>query len=239
MVTRLFSRSNASSPILQDHPDLDETATRPFCFLGHGISGASVAVDLQKIAAVQDWPTSNSNVDLRRFIGLCNYYRRFVDGFADIAAPLTRLCGPHAPWSWGLAEQQSFDLLKECLSTAPVLHTFDSHRRCVVTTDASEMAISAVLTQSDDDGVHHPVAYESRKLTAAKQANPAHVLELLAVVHALRMFRHYLLGSGVPRTFLSNFTLRTDNQAVTWLRTKRDIDCFPGALARRDWRVQL
>ena len=72
------------------------------------------------------------------------------------------------------------------------------------------------------------MAYESRKLTEAEQAYPAHVLELLAVVHALRVFRHYLLGSGAPRPpgVLSDFTLRTDNQAVTWLRTKRDINRF-------------
>ena len=90
------------------------------------------------------------------------------------------------------------------------------------------MAISAVLTQPDDDGHHHPVAYESRKLTAAEQAYPPHVLELLAVVPALRVFRHYLQGSGAPRPpgLLSDFTLRTDNQAVSWLRTKQDINRF-------------
>ena len=177
---------------------------------------------------MRDWPVPTSSADLRRFIGLCNYYRRFVESYADIAAPLTSLCGPHAPWSWGPTEQQSFDKLKACLTTAPVLRTFDSGRRSVVTTDASELAISAVLTQPDDAGVHHPVAYESRKLTTAEQAYPAHVLELLAVVHALRVFRHYLLGSGAPRPpgVLSDFTLRTDNQAVTWLRTKRDVNRF-------------
>ena len=80
-----------------------------------------------------------------------------------------------------------------------MLRTFDSRRRSVLTTDASEWAISAILTQPDDTEVHHPVAYESRKLTEAEQAYPAYVLELLAVVHALRMFRHYLLGSAVAR----------------------------------------
>ena len=121
---------------------------------------------------MRDWPVPASNVELRRFVGLCNYYRRFVDGYADVAAPLTRLCGPHAPWAWGPAEQLSFDALKQCLTTAPVLGTFDSGRCSVVTTDASEVAISAVLTQPDDEGHHHPVAYESRKLTDAEQAYP-------------------------------------------------------------------
>ena len=197
-------------------------------FLGHRVSAAGVAVDPQKVAAVRDWPTPTTNVDLRRFVGLCNYYRRFIDGYASIAAPLTRLCGPHAPWSWEAQAQDSFDRLKQCLTTAPVLRTFDPRRRCILTTDASELAISAVLTQPDDEGLHHQVALESRKLTSAEQAYPAHVLELLAVVHALRVFRHYLLGSGAPHPpgVLSDFTLRTDNQAVTWLRTKKDINRF-------------
>ena len=80
-------------------------------FLGHRVSAAGVAVDPRKVSAVRDWPVPASNVELRRFVGLCNYYRRFVDGYADVAAPLTRLCGPHAPWAWGPAEQRSFDPL--------------------------------------------------------------------------------------------------------------------------------
>ncbi len=136
---------------------------------------------------------------MRRFIGLCNYYHRFADAYADIAAPLTRLCGSHATWAWGPGEQQSFDRLKAYLTAAPVLCTFDSRRRSVLTTHSSEQAVSAVLTQPDDDGHHHPVAYESRKLMPAELAYPAHVFELLVVVHALRVFRHYLLGSGAPR----------------------------------------
>ena len=125
-----------------------------------------------------------------------------------------------------------------------------SGRRSVVTTDASEVAISAVLTKSDDDGHHNPVAYKSYKLTAAEQAYPPHVLDLLAVVHALRVFRHYLLGSGAPRPpgVHSDFTLRTDNRAVSWLRINRflarwldeieefrfDVEYVPGRLNPAD-----
>ena len=118
--------------------------------------------------------------------------------------------------------------------------TFDPARRTVLTTDASEVAIAAVLTQPDDEGLHHPVAYESRKLTPAEQAYPLHVLELLAVVHALRVFRHYLLGSGAPRPegVRSDFTIRTDNQAVSWLRTKRDINRFM-ARCWMSWRSSV
>jgi nicotinic acid phosphoribosyltransferase len=122
--------------------------------------------------------------------------------------------------------QASFDALKRALSSAPVLRTFDPARRAVLTTDASNIAVAAILTQPDDDGRQHPVAYESRKLTAAERNYPAHVLELLAVVHSLRVFRHYLLGGGAPRPpgCWSDFDLRTDNQAITWLKTSRHLN---------------
>ena len=107
-----------------------------------------------------------------------------------------------------------------------MLRTFDPARRAVLTTDASNPAVAAILTQPDDEGRQHPVAYESRKLTAAERNYPAHVLELLAVVHALRVFRHYLLGGGAPRPAgcWTDFDLRTDNQAITWLKTNRHLN---------------
>ena len=86
--------------------------------------------------------------------------------------------------------------MKLAPSSAPVLCTFDPARRAVLTTDASNVAVAAILTQPDDEGHQHPVAYESRRLTAAERNYPAHVPELLAVVHALRAFRHYLVGRG-------------------------------------------
>ncbi len=102
------------------------------------------------------------------------------------------LGSPTARFAWTPAAQASCDALKLALSTSPVLRTFGPSRRAVLTTDASGLAVAAILTQPDQQ---HPVAYESRKLTAAEPNFPAHVLELLAVVHALRVFKHYLLGS--------------------------------------------
>jgi hypothetical protein len=127
---------------------------------------------------------------------------------------------------WSPEAQESFEALKQALSSAPVLRTFDPRRRAVLTTDASGLAVAAILTQPDDAGHQHPVAYESRKLTAAERNYPAHILELLAVVHALRIFRHYLLGSGAPREegCWTDFDLRTDNQAITWLKTNRHLN---------------
>ncbi len=112
---------------------------------------------------------------MRRFTGLVNYYRQFVDGYAEIAAALTALGSPTARTArfvWTPEAQGSFDALKQAISTLPVLRTFDPHRRAVLTTDASGVAVAAILTQPDDDGHQHPVAYESRKLTAAERNYP-------------------------------------------------------------------
>ena len=126
---------------------------------------------------------------------------------------------------WDPEAQASFEALKQALSSAPVLRAFDPRRRAVLATDASSLAVAAILMQPDDEGHQHPVAYESHKLTTAERNCPAHILELLAAVHALRIFRHYLLGSDAPRAegCWSDFDLRTDNQAITWLKTNRHL----------------
>ena len=157
---------------------------------------------------------------MRRFTRLANYYRRFVEGCSELAAPLTTLASPTARFMWTEDAQASFDALKLALSSAPVLRTFDLARRAVLMTDAGNIAVAAILTQPDDDCRQHPIAYESRKpreLTAAERNYPAHVLELLAVVHSLRVFRrHYMLSRqwGAPEgcSGWSEFDLRrTDN----------------------------
>ena len=203
-----------------------EFGRRELGFLGHRLSEAGVSVDPRKVQSILEWATPTSCTEVRRFTGLANYYRRFVEGYAEVAAPLTALGSPTAKFAWSPAAQASFDAMKRALSTAPVLRTFDPQRRAVLTTDASGLAVAAILTQPDDEGHQHPVAYESRKLTVAERNYPAHVLELLAVVHALRVFRHYLLGSGAPRTAGcgSDFDLRTDNQAITWLKTNKNLN---------------
>ena len=203
-----------------------EFGRRELGFLGHRLSEAGVSVDPRKVQSILEWATPTSCTEVRRFTGLANYYRRFVEGYAEVAAPLTALGSPTAKFTWSSAAQASFDALKVALSTAPVLRTFDPSRRAVLTTDASGLAVAAILTQPDDDGHQHPVAYESRKLTVAERNYPAHVLELLAVVHALRVFKHYLLGSGAPRPpgCGSDFDLRTDNQAITWLKTNKNLN---------------
>jgi hypothetical protein len=106
-------------------------------FLGHRLSRAGVSVDPRKVQSITEWATPTSCSEVRRFMGLANYYRRFVEGYAELAAPLGALGSPMARFVWTADAQASFDALKRALSSAPVLRTFDPARRAVLTTDAS------------------------------------------------------------------------------------------------------
>ena len=128
-------------------------------FLGHVISAAGVAVDLSKTAAVSEWATPASCTDVHSFIRLANYYCKFVDRFANLAAPLTALCSPRASFHWGEKEQLSFDALKCTLTAAPVLQVHSSRATRLIT-NASELAVGSILEQPDDQGAWHLVAFE-------------------------------------------------------------------------------
>ena len=184
-------------------------------FLGHVISEHGVAVDPRKVAAVAEWAPPTSCTDVRRFVGLANYYRKFVLRFSALAAPLTALCSPRATFRWGASEEQSFAALKAALTSAPVLRVWDPARPTRLLTDASELAVSAILEQPDDTGAYHPIAFESRKLTPPERLYPPHLLELLAVVHALKTLRPYLLDKP--------FELHTDNASLMWLHQQRHL----------------
>ncbi len=155
-------------------------------FLRHVISKHWVAFDPRKVAAVAEWATPTSCTDARSFVGLPNYDRKFVLRFSTLAAPLTAPCSPRATFRWGPADQTSLDALKAALVSAPVLGVWDPARPTRLLTDASELAGSAILEQPDDTGAYHLVAFESRKLTPPERLYPQHLLELLAMVHALK-----------------------------------------------------
>ena len=123
--------------------------------------------------------------DIRSFLGLAGYYHRFIPQFAKIAAPLTNLTRKDTPFTWSLREGEAFQQLKYVLLHAPVLQLTDPKRKVFVTTDSSDFAIGAVLSQVWDDG-EHLVAYDSWKLKAIEGNYAMHEKELLAVIHALR-----------------------------------------------------
>jgi RNase H-like domain found in reverse transcriptase len=136
--------------------------------------------------------TTKEDRDLQSFLGLANYYRRYITNFSTRAAPLTNATrGQRKQLDWGKPQGSSFYDVKRAYTTAPVLKIADRAPDYVVTTDASDVGIGAVLEQQYDDGLHH-VAYASRKLNLAEPNYPTHDRELLAIIYAVREWRTYL-----------------------------------------------
>ena len=119
------------------------------------------------------WKVPTNVSEVRSFLGLAGYYRRFIRDFARIAAPLTNLTRKDRPFTWSLKKGEAFNQLKTVLQKAPVLQLADQTRDYIVTTDASDYAMGAVLSQVWDDG-EHPVAFERRKMNSAEQNYPTH-----------------------------------------------------------------
>ena len=160
-------------------------------FLGHVVSAAGVAVDPSKIEAVISWEPPRKVREVRSFLGLAGYYRRFVKGFSSIAPPMTQLTHKDVPFVWTEACQRSFETLRERLTTAPILALPDGRDDFVVYADASHQGLGCVLQQRD-----RVIAYASRQLRPGEELFPTHDLELAAVVHALKIWRHYLFGTS-------------------------------------------
>ncbi len=160
--------------------------------LGHYVSQAGIRTLPKRVRAITQYPTPRCVKDLQAFFGLANYERRFIDNFSRIAAPLRELLKKYQPFRWQQAQDDAFKLLKEKLSTAPVLAIFDPNKPCVLITDASSNGLGAVIKQPDEDGRLRPVAYTSRGLTSAERNYPASEQEMLAVVYACTTFDPYL-----------------------------------------------
>ncbi|XP_042423270.1 uncharacterized protein LOC122010867 [Zingiber officinale] len=158
-------------------------------FLGHVVSSRGISVDPQKIEAITSWEQPKTVQEIRSFLGLAGYYRRFVEGFSSIALPLTRLTRKGEKFSWTESCEQSFQELKRRLVTAPVLVLPSGMDGFVLFTDASYQGLGAVLMQRD-----RVVSYASRQLKDHERNYPVHDLELAAIIFALKIWRHHLYG---------------------------------------------
>ena len=136
-------------------------------FLGHIVSGDGISVDAKKVEAVRTWPPPTNVHDLRAFLGLANYYRRFVENYAQLILPLTRMLKKGAEVQMNAAEMQAFDAVKAALTTAPVLAVAHPDLGYCLVTDASDYALGAILLQDQGNG-WQPIAFESRKLQPAE-----------------------------------------------------------------------
>ena len=136
-------------------------------YLGFEVSQDGIHASPEKVKAVLDWPRLQSVHDIRSFLGLASYYRKFIKGFSQLAKPLTDLTREKIAWRWGDAEANSFTALKVAMSTAPVFRLPDFEKQFVVTTDASDVAVGAILEQNLGSGLQ-PIAFASQKLNATE-----------------------------------------------------------------------
>ena len=195
-------------------------------FLGHVVSGNGVAADPSKVESIKTWPTPSQCKEVQQFLGLCNYYRRFIRNFATIAKPLHRLTEKAHNFEWTRECEEAFGELKSALTTAPILSFPVVDAPFILDTDASNVGIGAVLAQ-EVDGVERVIAYGSRLLTKSERRYCVTRRELLAVITFLQHFRPYLLGR--------HFVVRTNHGSLTWLRNFKDPE---GQLARWLERLQ-
>jgi transposase InsO family protein len=168
-------------------------------YVGHLVSQNGIRPMPEKLKAVESWPCPSNVHDVRSFLGLCGFYRRYVKNFAKIASPLHDLTGGNVTKrqiiKWFPLHEKAFLELKAALVTAPVLLMPDSSKPYTIETDASDYAIGAVLLQLGLDDLPHPVAFESSKLNSAQRNYPAQERELLAIIHSWRKWHVYLDGA--------------------------------------------
>ena len=159
-------------------------------FLGHVISAQGIAVDLAKVEALVKWKSPKSTTEISSFVGLASYYRRFIEGFSKIVAPLTQLTRKDQPFTWTDKCEGRFQELKQRLTSALILVILDAGKPFEVYCDASHLGLGCVLMQEKK-----AVTYASRQLKVHERTYPTHDLELTAIVLALKIWRHYLYGA--------------------------------------------
>ncbi|OMO58913.1 reverse transcriptase [Corchorus capsularis] len=180
-------------------------------FLGHVVSKDGISVDPEKVKAIVEWSRPTNATEVRSFLGLAGYYRRFVEGFSSIAMPMTKLTRKGAKFEWTKECEKSFKELKERLTSASVLTVPDGSGGFTIYSDASKKGLGCVLMQNGK-----VVAYASRQLKPYERNYPTHDLELAAVVFALKIWRHYLYGEKCE--------IFTDHKSLKYIFTQKEIN---------------
>jgi len=206
-LVRVLGRLRAAK--LKLKPSKCSLMQRSISFLGHVVMAGGIATDPAKIKTVSEWPVPTSVKEVRSFLGLTGYYRRFVKGYATIAAPLHQLTKKDSTFVWTPETQTAFETLRDALTTPPVLAMPTDEGEFILDTDASDKSIGSVLSQVQE-GEEKVIAYAGRVLDKREANYCVTRKELLAVVYSLKHFRQYLLGR--------HFKVRTDHAPLTWLR---------------------
>ncbi|GBG59182.1 hypothetical protein CBR_g32198 [Chara braunii] len=180
-------------------------------YLGHELSAEGIRPEDAKVASIRDWPRPQTVTEVRSFLGMCGYYRNFVNNYFTVASPLTDLTRLDTPWDWSDECEGVFKRLKHALMNHEVLMVPDPQKPFIVTTDASQYGIGAVLAQQDGKKLR-PIEYMSKKMPSKKLAKSTYEGELYALYKALVHWRHFLLGRF--------FYLRTDHQILKLIKTQ-------------------
>ncbi|GJQ98401.1 hypothetical protein Tco_0009540 [Tanacetum coccineum] len=195
-------------------------------FLGHVIDSEGIHVDPAKIESIKDWTSPKSPTEIRQFLGLAGYYRRFIEGFSKIAKPMTKLTQKKVKFEWGDKQEAAFQLLKQKLCSAPILALPEGSEDFIAYCDASKKGLGAVLMQREK-----VISYASRQLKVHEKNYMTHDLELGAVVFALKIWRHYLYGTKCT-VFTDHKSLQhiLDQKELNmrqrrWLELLSDYDC--------------
>ncbi|GJU68554.1 putative reverse transcriptase domain-containing protein [Tanacetum coccineum] len=180
-------------------------------FLGHVIDNKGIHVDPAKIESVKDWASPKTPTEIRQFLGLAGYYRRFIEGFSKIAKPMTKLTQKKVKFEWGDKQEAAFQLLKQKLCSAPILALPEGSEDFIVYCDASIKGLGAVLMQREK-----VISYASRQLKIHEKNYTTHDLELGAVVFALKIWRHYLYGTKC--------TVFTDHKSLQHILNQKELN---------------
>lgn len=224
-------------------------------FLGFHISAGGYLPSRTKVKAIQDWPRPTNVHEVRQFIGLGSHYRRFIRDFAAIASPLTDLTRGTGtktrPIEWTKECQIAFDEIKRRLTQAPILIPPDHNKPFIIETDACDYGVGAVLLQEGSDGLPHPIAFESKKLSPEERSYPTQEREMLAILYALRTWRCFIEGRPYkvfsdhnPLTYFRSKT-KPSSRLARWMGEIELFDpvilykpgkenCVPDLLSRRD-----
>ena len=191
-------------------------------FLGFVISKDGLQMDNNKVQTIHDWPAPRRVKDIQSFLGFANFYRRFIQNYSALALPLTHLTRKSTPWNWTMECEVAFKTIKEAFTMAPLLRHWEPDSPLVLETDASDLALAAILSICTNDDLH-PIAFHSRTLQATGLNYDVHDKELLAIVEAFKKWRHYLEGTAIPVDVI------TDHKNLTYF-------CSSKTLTRRQAR---
>ncbi len=193
--------------------DVEETV-----FLGVIISGEGLRMDPKKIECILNWKTPTNLKEVQGFVGFANFYRRFIHEFSKIVRALVNLTKKDTPFVWNDACEKALKRLKERVTSAPVLRHYDPSRQAILETDSSDYVLGGVLSQHDDEGVLHPVAFYSKSMIPAECNYHIYDKELLAIIRCFEHWRPELEGTNLPiQVFTDHQALKTfmENKELT------------------------